>query len=200
MLKYLHISIILLYYSNIYKEHLIKTFLKKCVKIFGSVDFLAYLCSIIKKKEVIMSLDVYLISKEPITKRGTGVFIRENGKNKELTIEDVRNKFPDAVIEENEFETECVFCANITHNLNEMADAAGLYEACWRPENIKAEKAKDIIPILAKGLEDMKARPTFYKQYNSSNGWGVYENLVEFVESYLNACREYPDATIDISR
>lgn len=70
-----------------------------------------------------MSLDVSLISKTPITKKRTGVFIRENGKNKELTVEEVIEKFPNAVVEENEFETECVFDANITHNLNKMADA-----------------------------------------------------------------------------
>ena len=37
-----------------------------------------------------MSLDVSLYSKTPISKKGTGVFIRENGKTKELTIEEVR--------------------------------------------------------------------------------------------------------------
>ena len=51
-----------------------------------------------------MSLDVSLYSKNPISKKGTGVFIRENGKTKELTIEEVREKYPNAVIEENEYE------------------------------------------------------------------------------------------------
>lgn len=32
-----------------------------------------------------------------------------------------------------------VFSANITHNLGEMADKAGIYKACWRPEEIGAE-------------------------------------------------------------
>lgn len=147
-----------------------------------------------------MSLDVSLISKTPITKKGTGVFIRENGKNKELTVEEVREKFPNAVIEENEFETECVFDANITHNLNKMADAAGIYEACWRPEEIGATKASDIIQILEKGFEDMKARPEHFKKFDSENGWGTYKDFLLWVESYLNACREYPDAIIEVSR
>lgn len=147
-----------------------------------------------------MSLDVSLISKTPITKKGTGVFIRENGKNKELTVEEVREKFPNAVVEENEFETECVFDANITHNLSKMADAAGIYEACWRPEEIGATKASDIIPILEKGFEDMKARPDYFKQFDSENGWGLYIHFLPWVESYLNACREYPDAIIEVSR
>ena len=147
-----------------------------------------------------MSLDVSLISKTPITKKGTGVFIRENGKNKELTVEEVREKFPNAVVEENEFETECVFDANITHNLNKMADEAGIYEACWRPEEIGATKASDIIPILEKGFEDMKARPEHYKKFDSPNGWGKYEDFLPWVESYLKACEENPDATIEVSR
>ena len=147
-----------------------------------------------------MSLDVSLISKTPIIKKGTGVFIRENGKTKELTVEEVREKFPNAVVEENEFETECVFDANITHNLNKMADAAGIYEACWRPEEIGATKAGDIIPILEKGFEDMKARPEHFKKFDSENGWGTYKDFLPWVENYLNACREYPDAIIEVSR
>ena len=147
-----------------------------------------------------MSLDVSLISKTPITKKGTGVFIREIGKNKELTVEEVREKFTNAVVEENEFETECVFDANITHNLNKMADAAGIYEACWRPEEIGAIKASDIIPILEKGFEDMKARPEHFKKFDSENGWGTYKDFLPWVESYLDACRKYPDAIIEVSR
>lgn len=137
-----------------------------------------------------MSLYVSLISKIPITKKVTGVFIRENGKNKELTVEEFREKFQNAVVVENEFETECVFDANITHNLNEMADAAGIYEVFWRPEEIGATKASDIIPILKKGFEDMKARPEYFKKFDSENGWGTYKDFLPCVESYLNACRE----------
>ena len=147
-----------------------------------------------------MSLDVSLISKTPITRKGTGVFIRENGKNKELTIEEVREKFPNAVAEEKEYETECVFDANITHNLNKMADEAGIYEACWRPEEIGATKASDIIPILEKGFEDMKARPEHFKQFDSENGWGLYIHFLPWVEKYLEACKTYPEAEISVSR
>ena len=147
-----------------------------------------------------MSLDVSLISKTPTTKKGTSVFIRENGGNKELTVEEVREKFPNDVVKENEFETACVFDANITHNLNKMADEAGIYEACWRPEEIGATKASDIIPILEKGFEDMKARPEHFKKFDSENGWGTYKDFLPWVKSYLNACMKYPDAIIEVSR
>ncbi len=93
-----------------------------------------------------------------------------------------------------------VFSANITHNLGEMADKAGIYKACWRPEEIGAKYARDIIPLLEKGLEDMKARPDYFKQFNAPNGWGLYEHFVPWVEKYLAACKENPDAEIGVWR
>jgi len=97
-------------------------------------------------------------------------------------------------------EQELLYDSNITHNLNEMADKAGIYKALWRPEEIGAKYAKDIIEIVEKGLADLKARPEYFEQFNSPNGWGMYHHFVPFVEDYLNACKEYPDAEIHISR
>ena len=34
-----------------------------------------------------------------------------------------------------------VYQANITHNLTKMADAAGIYMVCWRPEELGFTKA-----------------------------------------------------------
>lgn len=147
-----------------------------------------------------MSLDVSLYSKTTIFKKGTGVFIRENGNNRELTISEIQEKYPNAQIEVLEYETDCVFQANITHNLGKMATEAGIYYACWRPEEIEAKVAKDIIPLLEKGFEDMKSRPDYYKQFDSSNGWGIYVDFLPWVEEYLNACKAYPEAEISVSR
>lgn len=97
-------------------------------------------------------------------------------------------------------EMEELYSANITHNLNAMADAAGIYYALWRPEEIGKEKASDIIDLLEKGLDDLKSRPEHFEQFNSPNGWGLYKNFVPFVEEYLNACKKYPDATISVYR
>jgi hypothetical protein len=93
-----------------------------------------------------------------------------------------------------------VYWANITHNLGEMADKAGIYKALWRPEEIGAKYAKDIIETVEKGLADLKSRPEYFKQFNSPNGWGMYEHFVPFVEKYLEALKEYPEAEIHISR
>lgn len=93
-----------------------------------------------------------------------------------------------------------VYWANITHNSNIMAKEAGIYKALWRPEEIDAKIANDIVPLLEEGLEKMKSDPEYYKQFNSPNGWGMYKHFVPFVEEYLEACKEYPRAIIRISR
>ena len=81
-----------------------------------------------------------------------------------------------------------------------MAEAAGIYDPLWRPDEHDYNQAKDIIPLLEKGLEKLKASPEYYRKYNSSNGWGLYKHFVPFVEKYLEACKEYPNALIKVSR
>lgn len=93
-----------------------------------------------------------------------------------------------------------VYWANITHNLTKMANEAGLYKALWRPDEIGVTTAKELIPLLKEGLERLEADPEKFKAFNPSNGWGSYEDLVEFVRDYLKACKESPDATVRVSR
>lgn len=38
-----------------------------------------------------------------------------------------------------------VFSSNITHNLNAMAEAAGIYRQIWRPEEIGIKTAVELI-------------------------------------------------------
>lgn len=93
-----------------------------------------------------------------------------------------------------------VFEANITHNLNTMAEEAGVYKHLWRPEEIGITKAKELIEPLTKALADMKERPDHYKQFDAENGWGLYVHFVPWIEKYLDACKEHPEAEIGISR
>jgi hypothetical protein len=93
-----------------------------------------------------------------------------------------------------------VFDANVTHNLHEMADAAGIYEACWNPEEIGITKAGQLVDPLRKGLAWLKANDAEARKYDSPNGWGLYRNFVPWVERYLAACEKYPEATIGVSR
>ena len=93
-----------------------------------------------------------------------------------------------------------VYDATITHNLNQMADEAGIYKHLWRPEEIGITMAWQLIDPLRSGLELLRAEPERFKKHNASNGWGTYENLVGFVEKYLDACEKNPDATVNVSR
>jgi hypothetical protein len=111
---------------------------------------------------------------------------------------------------------ENVYYENITHNLGDMAKEAGIYEALWRPymlkEGYKKEedeeefeeanpvRAYEVIAIIENGLEDMKTRPEHYEKFNSPNGWGTYEHFVPFVENYLVACKQYPEAIVEVWR
>jgi hypothetical protein len=150
-----------------------------------------------------MSLDVYLTITKRFPEKYTGIFIRENGEFKELSEGEWYKKFPGEEplrLEINEIETNEVYHANITHNLKTMANKAGIYEYLWRPEEVNITKAIELIEPLKQGLQELKKNPTRYKKFNPENGWGSYEGLVEFVESYLTACQEYPDADIEVSR
>lgn len=153
-----------------------------------------------------MSLDVYLEIEgnkdvQPLD-GGEHILIRDNGQTKEVSREEwdklypgrepVTVTFPDG--------TDTVFDYNITHNLNRMADVAGLYEALWRPEEIDISYAKQLIPILTAGLEQLRADPEKFRKYNPENGWGSYEGLVDCVVKYLDACQEWPEARVRVSR
>lgn len=81
-----------------------------------------------------------------------------------------------------------------------MADVVGIYNPLWRPEENGFANAKDIIDILEKGLVELKNNPAVQKKYDSENGWGLYIHFVPFVEEVLNACKEYPESTINACR
>lgn len=93
-----------------------------------------------------------------------------------------------------------VHSENITHNLGRMAEEAGIYKQLWRPDEIGITTAKELIEPLAKGLELLKNEPERFTPLNPKNGWGDYENLVQFVTNYLHACRDNPDAEVSVSR
>ena len=150
-----------------------------------------------------MSLDVYLtLDKNPRKRSGSGIFVRESGSVKEISLEEWDAKFPgqEPVVDNEDDSNEVVYWANITHNLGEMASKAGIYYALWRPEEIGITKASELIEHLVNGLILLKHNPEGFKRYNAENGWGLYENFVPFVEAYLEACKENPEATIRVSR
>lgn len=93
-----------------------------------------------------------------------------------------------------------VYDANITHNLNRMADEAGIYKHLWRPEEVGITKAEQLIEPLREGIALMKAEPGRFKKYDAENKWGTYHDFLPWIEKYLAACEEYPDAEVSVSR
>jgi len=95
---------------------------------------------------------------------------------------------------------EHLFDRNITHNLNKMADAAGIYNCLWRPDENGITKASQCIKPLQDGLAALVADPDGFRKYDSPNGRGLYIHFVPFVTAVLMACIEYPDADVKVSR
>jgi hypothetical protein len=116
-------------------------------------------------------------------------------------------------------EKEQLYTANITHNLNVMAEQAGIYKALWRPYQLHKDYvhsedynkemafedsvtiiASDIIDIIEQGLDLLKNRPDYFSKFNAENGWGRYVYFVPFVEKYLEALKKYPDSLVEVDR
>jgi hypothetical protein len=157
----------------------------------------------LKIEEFPMSLDVYLTLPGAKKTRGSGIFVRENGTTKEISVDEWNARNPDrepvTVQYENET-TEDVFHGNITHNLNKMASQAGIYDCLWRPDEIGITEASQIIEPLRQGYRQLLDRPEHFKQFNPLNGWGDYDGFIAFVANYLAACNAYPEAKVMASR
>ncbi len=106
----------------------------------------------------------------------------------------------DVYLNSDEEETTVVFSANITHNLYEMAEASGIHRHLWYPDEIGITKAAQLIEPLERGVELLKSDPKRFKKFNPSNVWGTYEGLISFVSEYLEACKLYPDADVEVDR
>ena len=140
-----------------------------------------------------MSLDLDIISHKPIKHKGTGVYVRKNGETVELkTMDEVRAYFPDADlsgINELEYEDFTVWHGNITHNLGEMASKipindSTLYKYLWHPDEIGFKYVnQEYIEAIKIGHDYLKEHKEELEKYNSPNGWGTYENLLDFVSS-----------------
>ena len=99
--------------------------------------------------------------------------------------------------------SEIHYDANYTYNCGPMFRLA-LYgdttaKKGWTSlDGMKAAKA---VPLLTKAYLHMVApdNAEAYKKLNPSNGWGYFESATEYLKNLLDACIEYPKATIEIS-
>lgn len=89
---------------------------------------------------------------------------------------------------------------NITHNLGRMAREAGIYDCLWRAPENGFIKASQLIEPLEKAISEMKEKPDHFKQFDSDNGWGTYKDFLPWLKTLLQACKDNPNGTIEISR
>ena len=93
-----------------------------------------------------------------------------------------------------------IWAIGITHNLTAMAEAAGLYECMWMPEECKITLAWEMVEPLTLGLDAMIKNEVWLKTMNPQNGYGNYELLLSVAQRYLAACEEHPNATVEACR
>lgn len=86
---------------------------------------------------------------------------------------------------------------NITHNLTDMAEEAGIYRLLWRPK--KGQLASDMIEPLKRAIAEMEANPERFTRHDSPNGWGLYENFLPWLREVLASCEKYPNAEVRAS-
>lgn len=153
-----------------------------------------------------MSLDIYIISPTPIKKKSTGIWVRDNGKTRELTKAEAEERYPDTDIQEIDIETTIIWHGNITHNLAEMASDClswgdcNLCDLLWRDEQPAFDKWF-YVSHLTYCLNVLENDPEHYKQFNPHNGWGTYEQLCKFVEDFIIALVNAPEGShIEYSR
>lgn len=91
-----------------------------------------------------------------------------------------------------------VYSANITHNLIDMAKAAGIYRPLWRPAY--GTRAKDLVDQLSAAVTEMVLNQKHFDAFNSPNGWGKWENFLPWCARLLQACRDNPEAIVEVSR
>ena len=95
---------------------------------------------------------------------------------------------------------ELLYESNITHNLNQMAKAAGVYDCLWNPKETGITHARQIIEPLSVGTAKLATQKRVFEEFNSPNGWGMWEHFLPFCADYLQACRDHPDALVKVSK
>lgn len=147
-----------------------------------------------------MSLDYYIITKNPVQHKHTGIYIRENGETKELSKEEAEKKFNQPVEEYTSTDSNLLH-VNITHNLAKMAkqcevNGVSLYTLLWYPDEVLINGKPSISycqNILILYIE-LKAHRETYEKFNPSNGWGSYDSLLNalkkiamcFINNYIS--------------
>jgi hypothetical protein len=92
------------------------------------------------------------------------------------------------------------FQAVITHNVIGIASEANLYVPVWHPETLSIYEAWQLVEPLRQGIGQLRRSPELFKKMDNPNGWGTYDQFLPWLEKYLQACMEYPEASVEVSR
>lgn len=90
----------------------------------------------------------------------------------------------------------------ITHNLNKLVDECGkivgkdYYELVWRPDEcLGVDNGEVPVPYVLGRLPaliaDLIEHEDELKQHLPSNGWGTFEDLIDFLCDYLKDCYKH---------
>ena len=62
--------------------------------------------------------------------------------------------------------------------------------------DLDGERCTDCEPIFDDAVRRMQAEPAKYRSMEPSNGWGTYDDALQFMQDMLGACRAYPDGHV----
>lgn len=101
----------------------------------------------------------------------------------------------DVYIKSKKKEEDRKWVANITHNMNKMAqkifvseNKETLYDYVWRPEELGREiDTKEMVKILTKGIYIMISKRKSLLRYEPENGWGGL--MIHFLSFLSNTKR-----------
>ena len=99
-----------------------------------------------------------------------------------------------------EKQEEIFFDAYVTHNLIEMANNCGVYKAIWSPQEINIIEAYQLIIPIEDAIDELKSYPEKFQLCQPKNNFGTYIGFVKFLEKYVEACKKYPNAQVEVDR
>jgi hypothetical protein len=94
------------------------------------------------------------------------------------------------------------YWATVSNCHRELARAAEVYTAVWEPNTAGSTVAKQLIVPLTIGLAELEVHPEKFESIARRSvcaPYGGYQSFVHFIQGYLQACIEYPDATVRVS-
>jgi len=93
-----------------------------------------------------------------------------------------------------------IYEGGLTHNLVNMAKAAGLYEYLWNTHSNNEIKASSLIEPLQEGIKKLISYPEYFKQFNPANTWGTYDDLLDLCYKLYIICKNNPNGIVSINK